>query len=168
MNKDELINILEKNKLQFKEYRHKEVFTVEESVEVNNKIPGCHTKNLFLKNKKKDFYLLSCQDSTRVDIKKFSKAIGSGNLSFANHEHLEDKLGVKPGSVSPFGLLNNISNSVNFFIDKEIYKQNIVNFHPLINTSTINMFTGDFINLLVENEKKINIYDFINNKSSNI
>ena len=168
MTKDELISVLKKNKLQFEEYIHKEVFTVEESTEVNNKIPGCHTKNLFLKSKKEKFYLLSCQDSTRVDIKKFSKIVEAGNLSFANHEHLGEKLDVRPGAVSPFGLLNDSSNSVNFFLDKEIYKQNIVNFHPIINTSTINMFTRDFINLLVENEKKINIYDFNNNKFFNI
>ena len=85
-----------------------------------------------------------------------------GNISFANEDYLSLYLGVKPGAVTPFGLLNDIGNKVTFYFDSNFLKNQIVNFHPLTNTSTISMKTKDFVDFLIEKKKKVNIYDFNN------
>ena len=165
MNKNELLNTLKNKNYKFVEHLHAEVFTVEESKKLTINITGAHTKNLFLKNKKNNFYLLSCLNSTKVDLKLFSKKIGSGNLSFANSLHLQNLMKIKPGSVSPFGLLNDVKNEIFFYLDKKITKFHVVNFHPFINNSTISIDTKDFFDLMVANRKIINIYDFTTNEN---
>ena len=121
-------------------------------------IRGAHTKNLFLKNKKNNFFLFSCDENAKVDLKLFSKSIDAKNLSFANAEYLEKFLGIKPGSVSPFALLNDKDNVVRFYFDERLFNSEIINFHPLINTTTISIKTSEFINFLLENNKKIHIF----------
>tara|TARA_B110000438_G_C15690961_1_gene596740 strand:- start:480 stop:986 length:507 start_codon:yes stop_codon:yes gene_type:complete len=158
----ELLIKLDKQKLIYEHHRHGPLFTVEDSIAKRGKINGAHSKNLFLKNKKNKFYLFSCLESTKVDLKKISKNLSLGNISFAREEHLEKYLGVKPGSVTPFGLLNDINQEVEFYLDKEFISQETVNFHPLVNTSTLSLKIRDFINFLIENKKKVNIYDFRN------
>jgi Ala-tRNA(Pro) deacylase len=143
-------------------YEHEAYFTVRDSSVKRGKIKGAHTKNLFLKNKKNHFFLFSCLEKTEINLKKLSKSLTLGNISFANEVHLNKLLGVSPGSVTPFALLNDLENAVNFYLDKNIIKYDSVNFHPLINTSTVNLSTNDLINFLIENKKKVNIYDFDN------
>ena len=79
-------------------------------------------------------------------------------MSFANEKYLEKYLGIKPGSVSPYALLNDKENSVAFYLDSKLASSEIINFHPLINTTTISIKTKDFINFILENKKKINIF----------
>ena len=98
------------------------------------------------------------RDSAKVDLKQFSKSIDAKNLSFANAEYLEQFLGIKPGSVSPFALLNDKDNVVEFYLDEKLFNSEIINFHPLINTTTISIKTSEFINFLLENNKKIHIF----------
>ena len=93
-----------------------------------------------------------------VDLKKFSKSIGFGNLSFAKEKYLSSLLGVQPGSVSPYALLNDMNNEVLFYLDNKLYANEYLNFHPLINTSTITTKTDDFIKFMIENNKKIHIF----------
>ena len=93
-----------------------------------------------------------------MDLKRFSKSIDAKNLSFANEIYLEKYLGVKPGSVSPFALLNDNEDVVNFYLDEKLIKKEMINFHPLVNTSTITLKTESFIKLIIENKKKINIF----------
>ena len=108
--------------------------------------------------KKSDFFLFSCEEKASVDLKRFSKSINAKNLSFANENYLKKYLGIKPGSVSPYALLNDTQNVVNFYLDEKLVKSDIINYHPLINTTTISIRTKDFINLIIENNKKINIF----------
>ncbi len=162
LNEKKLINLMDKKRLGFKLYTHEPLFTVEESIKYKVAIKGSHSKNLFLKNKKKQFFLFSCLEDRKIDLKKLSKSLDLGNISFANEKYLYSYLGVKPGAVTPFGLLNDIENKVNFFLDSEFFKNQTVNFHPLTNTSTISMKINDFITFLIENKKKVNIYDFNN------
>ena len=90
-------------------------------------------------------------DNADVDLKILKNIIpAQGNLSFGNPELLNDKLGVKPGSVSPYALINNHEKDVNFYIDKNILNENLCNFHPLINTKTIQLRTSDFIKFIQE------------------
>ena len=111
-----------------------------------------------MKNKKNSFFLFSCDERAQVDLKQFSKSIEGKNLSFAKEEYLDKYLQIKPGSVSPFALLNDTENEVKFYLDEKLAKSKLINFHPLINTTTISLKTNDFISFMVENNKKINIF----------
>ncbi len=156
--KNELLKLLNDKSINYKKYDHEPLYSVEDSKNKRGEIRGSHTKNLFLKNKKNQFFLFSCDEKSLVDLKKFSKAIGFGNLSFAKEEYLGSHLGVKAGSVSPYALLNDINNEVIFYLDIQLYTNEYLNFHPLINTSTITTKTNDFIKFMIENKKKIHIF----------
>ena len=155
---EEFVKILKQKDYVFDLHKHKPLFTVEDSENLRGEIEGAHTKNLFLKNKKNNFFLFSCDENASVDLKKFSKSINAKNLSFANANYLEKFLGIKPGSVSPYALLNDKDNLVEFYLDEKLFRSEIINYHPLINTSTITIKTSAFIDFLVENNKKINIF----------
>ena len=156
--KTDLFELLSVKNIDFQIHDHEPLFTVEDSENLRGEIKGAHTKNLFLKNKKNNFFLFSCDENAKVDLKLFSKSIDAKNLSFANAEYLEEFLGIKPGSVSPFALLNDEKNVVKFYLDEELYNSKIINYHPLINTTTITVTTAEFINFLLEKNKKINIF----------
>jgi len=160
LSEKKLLALIDKKGFDFKLYTHEPLSTVEESVKYRGTIEGAHSKNLFLKNKKNQFYLFSCLETTQVDLKKISKTLNAGNISFANEKYLFDYLGVSPGSVTPFGLLNDKKNCVFFYLDKDFLNEKIVNFHPLTNTSTLSLEISDFIEFLIKNNKKVNIFDF--------
>ena len=162
LNKKDIIKKLELHKISFDIHEHDALFSVSDSEQKRGGIVGGHTKNLFLKNKKNNFYLISCQENLKVDIKKFSKINNIGNLSFANEKYLYEYLGVLPGSVSPFGLLNDINNKVSFIIDGGLLNFKKINFHPLVNTATITLKMSDFLEFMKNNKKKISIFDFNN------
>ena len=156
-NSSELIELLKKN-YKIEVHQHDALFTVEVSRKLRGKIGGSHSKNLFLKNKKNEFFLLSCEETDKIDLKKISKLLELGNVSFAKEEYLEKYLKIKPGSVSPFALLNDKDQFVNFYLEQALYESNFVNFHPLINTLTITIETNKFIEFMIENNKKIHIF----------
>ena len=158
LTKTDLFELLSAKDLDFQIHDHDPLFTVEDSEKLRGNIIGAHTKNLFLKNKKNNFFLFSCDENSRVDLKKFSKSINAKNLSFANEEYLEQLLGIRPGSVSPYALLNDKNNVVEFYLDEKIFNSDDINYHPLINTTTITMKTSKFISFLLENNKKIHIF----------
>ena len=158
MKKTDLLGILREKNIDFQVHEHKPLYTVEDSEKLRGKIDGSHTKNLFLKNKKNEFFLFTCNERAKIDLKQFSKSINAKNLSFANENYLEKYLGIKPGSVSPYALLNDKKNNVSFYLDENLEKSEKINFHPLINDTTITMKTSDFINFILENKKRINIF----------
>ena len=164
MKKLDLLNKFDSEGINYKLYEHEPLFSVKESENKRGEISGIHTKNLFLKNKKNYFCLFSCEENSVIDLKKLSKGLFAGNLSFAREEYLIKYLNVNPGSVSPFGLLNDKENKVNFFLEEKLFKSNDINFHPLINTATINMKTCDFIKFIIKNKKKIYIFSLENNE----
>ena len=158
LTKIDLFELLSVKNKDFQIHDHDPLFTVEDSENLRGEIKGAHTKNLFLKNKKSNFFLFSCEENAEVDIKRFSKSIDAKNLSFANQEYLLQHLGIKPGSVSPLALLNDNDQNVAFYLDEKLFESELINYHPLINTSTITIKTSDFISFLLENNKKINIF----------
>ncbi len=162
LKESDLLQLLREKGLDFQIHYHEPLFTVEDSEKLRGQIDGAHTKNLFLKNKKDNFFLFSCDEKARIDLKKFSKSIDAKNLSFASEEYLKKYLGIKPGSVSPYALLNDNQNIVTFYLDEKLFNSEIINFHPLINTTTITLKTKYFINLILENKKKINIFSLDN------
>ena len=157
-NSFELIELLKKAKYEIKVHQHDTLFTVEDSKKKRGEIDGAHSKNLFLKNKKNEFFLLSCEEADKIDLKKISKSLKLGNVSFAKKEYLEQYLKIKPGSVSPFALLNDNGGFVNFYLEQTLYESKLVNFHPLLNTFTITIETKKFIEFMIENNKKIHIF----------
>ena len=156
-NSFELIDLLKKS-YEIELHQHEALHTVEDSKKLRGKINGAHSKNLFLKNKKNNFFLLSCQESDKINLKEISKSLKLGNTSFAKEEHLDQYLKIKPGSVSPFALLNDEGGMVNFYLEQTLYESKFVNFHPLINTLTITIETNKFIEFMIENNKKIHIF----------
>ena len=162
MNKLDLLTMLSRDNIKYDVYEHPSLHTVEESKKLRGKIEGIHTKNLFLKNKKNNFFLFSCQESTIVDLKQLKKTLNLGNISFARDLYLKNILGVKPGSVTPFGLINDQNNEIKFFLDKKILYHKKVNFHPLVNTSTVSLDIKDFLLFMKKNNKLVNIFNFDN------
>ena len=163
-NSFELIKLLKEEKYEIEVHQHDALFTVEDSKKQRGKIIGAHSKNLFLKNKKNEFYLLSCEEADKIDLKRISKSLQLGNVSFAKQEYLEQYLKIKPGSVSPFALLNDENGLVNFYLEQTLYESKLINFHPLINTFTITIKTHNFIEFMIENNKKIHIFSSADGK----
>ena len=154
----DLIKLLKDSGKQFVAHEHEALFSVQDSEDRRGKIEGAHTKNLFLKNKKNNFYLFSCEENSIVNLKRLSKKINAKNLSFAKEEYLLKYLGIRPGSVSPYSLLNDKENKIFFYLEDKLYESKKINFHPLVNTTTITLFTSDFVEFMIENKKKINIF----------
>jgi Ala-tRNA(Pro) deacylase len=140
-----LLSLFNDNNIVFQLYEHPEVFTVNESAFLKTSIIGSHSKNLFLKNKKKQFFLVSVEDNKRVDLKALSKLYGKGGLSFGSPEELKAMLNVMPGSVTPYGLMYDKHHHITFILDKDLIAYATVNFHPLRNDMTVSISVQDFL-----------------------
>jgi Ala-tRNA(Pro) deacylase len=115
---------------------HPPLFTVEQSKALRGDIPGAHTKNLFLKCKKGTLWLVVAVESTPVELKTLHARLGCGRLSFGNAELLGEVLGVQPGSVTPFAVINDTGGRVSVVLDQALWAYERLNFHPLVNTAT--------------------------------
>ena len=141
---------------------HPAVFRVDEGVELKAALPGAHTKNLFLKDKKGRLWLISARQDTVVDLKRADKWIGSARLSFGNETLLYETLGVRPGSVTALGLINDPDRRVTFILDKALWDADVVNFHPLTNTATTALAQADFRRFLSLIGREPMVVDFGN------
>lgn len=140
-------------KIAFTEYKHPAVFTVKEAKELRGELPGVHCKSLFLKAKGGRLFLLVCLEWRRMDMKALADLLPSRRLSFGQPELLLEKLGVTPGSVTPFGAINDTGpeeKRVTVVLDKEMLEATQVNYHPLINTATIGLSPEDLQRFLVD------------------
>ncbi|MBS0386437.1 MAG: prolyl-tRNA synthetase associated domain-containing protein [Proteobacteria bacterium] len=124
---------------------HRPVFTVEESADLKSSMPGGHTKNLFLKDKKGALFLLSALSDTQIDLNAVSKLIGAARFSFGNAELLMQHLGVTPGSVTLFALINDGEGKVRLILDEGLFAHDLVNFHPLSNDATTAVSPADML-----------------------
>jgi Ala-tRNA(Pro) deacylase len=115
---------------------HEAVFRVEEGLEIKAALPGGHTKNLFLKDAKGQIWLICALGETQIDLKRLPPVIGATRLSFGSAELLYEVLGVRPGSVSLFCLINDRDHRVKLVLDADLLAAEPVNFHPLANTAT--------------------------------
>jgi Ala-tRNA(Pro) deacylase len=134
--RDAILGFLERRQIPSTTHDHEAVFTVAESENVKVAMPGAHSKNLFLKDKKGQLWLVSAAHDATVDLKRLHKTIGSDRLSFGSAELLEATLGVKPGSVTALAMINDRDRKVRFVLDKTLHEAEIVNFHPMTNTAT--------------------------------
>lgn len=131
-------------------YHHEAVYTVAESEKIDREIPGTPCRNLFLRDKKKQNFLLVLQNGTEVDIKKLPLVMGSGRLSFGSAERLWEYLGVRPGSVCPFAVINDIEKQVKILLDKSMMETDIVTYHPLLNTMSVSLSPADLLKFIEE------------------
>lgn len=146
--------------LEARTHDHPAVFRVEEGLEIKAPMPGAHTKNLFLKDKKQRLWLISARQDTVIDLKTAHRLIGADRLSFGNETLMFQTLGVRPGSVTAFGLINDRDRRVTFVLDRRLAEADIVNFHPLINTATTAMSQADFRRFLTLAEHEPLIVEF--------
>ena len=133
----ELKNYLENNNVDYVNFKHRAVFTVGESRDLKKSIPGLHCKCLFMKDNSGIFYLVGMPAEKRLNVWKLRAHLRVKKLHFASADELFDKLGLKPGSVSIFGLVNNLDRDVVFILDKQVFDAEYAGFHPNINTATI-------------------------------
>jgi Ala-tRNA(Pro) deacylase len=128
---------------------HEPVFTVAESKSVKEQVPGAHSKNLFVKDKKGRFFLISAKHDTAIDLKRTHEAIGaSGRLSFGSADQLHAMLGVEPGSVTAFAVVNDTEGKVTMVLDANLMEHERVNFHPLVNSMTTGVSREDLVKFL--------------------
>jgi Ala-tRNA(Pro) deacylase len=127
---------------------HEAVFTVAESSEIERQIPGAHTKNLFLRDERGALFLVVALASTRVDLKALSKTLSAGRFSFGKPELLGEVLGVPPGSVTAFAVINDAAKRVNVVLDADLMKHETINCHPLENTATTNIRRDDLVTFI--------------------
>ena len=123
---------------------HEAVFRVGEGEEIKSGLPGGHSKNLFLKDGKGQLWLISAADRTVIDLKRLHQVIGSARLSFGSAELMEDVLGVTPGSVTAFAMINDTDHRIRFVLDRILFDAERVNFHPLTNTATTGVGQAGF------------------------
>lgn len=125
--------------------QHAPVFTVEEARALRGEIPGGHCKNLFLKDDKGNLWLVVCLEEAQIDLKAAPERIGSRRLSFGKPDLLREVLGVEPGSVTPFGLINDTEKRVNVVLDAAMMDHDLLNYHPLENTATTTIRSADLV-----------------------
>ncbi|HTK36054.1 MAG TPA: YbaK/EbsC family protein [Caulobacteraceae bacterium] len=134
--REALIAFLDAHAIAHQTLDHPPVFRVDEGLEIKVALPGGHTKNLFLKDAKGQLWLVSALGETAIDLKALPRAIGSARLSFGSAELLYETLGVTPGSVTAFALINDPLRRVRLVLDAALLASDPVNFHPLTNTAT--------------------------------
>ncbi|WP_371396655.1 prolyl-tRNA synthetase associated domain-containing protein [Fretibacter rubidus] len=140
-----LIRTLDQLGIAHNTHDHAPIFTVEEGADIKAALPGGHTKNLFLKDKTGALFLICALGDTVVPINKLHKRLGCKRLSFGKPELLLTHLGVTPGSVTFFSILNDRDNHVQLVLDKALFEHDIVNFHPLKNDATTAIAAGDLL-----------------------
>jgi Ala-tRNA(Pro) deacylase len=134
------------------------VFTVAESAALRDEIPGGHTKNLFLKDRKDQYFLLTVEENATVDLKTVHSLVGGASkFSFGKPEKLMEYLGVIPGAVTAFGIVNDIGHNVTIVLDEELMKNEVINCHPLSNDATTSICRDDLIGFIEATGHKANV-----------
>jgi Ala-tRNA(Pro) deacylase len=146
---DELLAFLKGLEISVTTVIHPPLFTVADSQALRGEIPGGHTKNLFLKDKKNNYFLVTVGEDAIVDLKSIHHKIGAaGRVSFGRPEALLDLLGVTPGAVTVFGAINDTHNQVKIIVDSTLLKHSVINAHPLTNTASTSIGADDLLRFL--------------------
>jgi Ala-tRNA(Pro) deacylase len=132
-----------------KTVQHPPLFTVEQSRNLRGQIPGGHTKNLFLRDKKHELYLVVALEDSTIDLKGLHRLLGaSGRFSFGASDLLREAWGVEPGAVTPFGAINDTQCRVTVVLDAAMMEHETLNYHPLVNTMTTSINRRDLVKFL--------------------
>jgi Ala-tRNA(Pro) deacylase len=146
---DDLFTYLDRLGIAHASVTHPPLFTVEESRALRGQIPGGHTKNLFLRDKKGALFLVSALEDAVIELKSLHRALGAnGRFSFGSAELLRETLGVDPGAVTAFAAINDHDRRVTVVLDASLMQQARINFHPLRNTMTTGIGRDDLVRFL--------------------
>jgi Ala-tRNA(Pro) deacylase len=146
---DDLFAFLDRLGITHRTVTHPPLFTVEQSQALRGQIPGGHTKNLFLKDKKGVLFLVVALEDAAIDLKSLHRRLGAGGrFSFGSADLMRETLGVEPGSVTPFGLINDTDQRVGVVLDETMMKHAQLNYHPLVNTMTTAITSGDLVRFI--------------------
>jgi Ala-tRNA(Pro) deacylase len=146
---NDLFAFLDRLGLRHRTVTHPPLFTVEESQALRGTIPGGHTKNLFLKDKKGALFLVVALEDAVIELKSLHTRLGaSGRFSFGSAATMQETLGVWPGSGTPFGLINDRDGRVNVVLDRRMMEQALLNYHPLVNTMTTTIANVDLLRFI--------------------
>lgn len=157
---DSLLRKLEASNIPYKLHHHAPVFTVSESEHLTVAIEGLHCRNLFLRDKKGTMFLVTAGNDTKIDLKELPSLLGCGRLSFGSAERLWENLGIRPGSVNPFCILNAPAGQVQFILDAAIMQAQVMNVHPMDNAMTIGISPADLLRFISEQGHAPKILDF--------
>lgn len=128
--------------------RHPPLFTVEQSRALRGRIPGGHTKNLFLKAKTGALFLVVALEDAAIDLKRLHHRLGTGRFSFGSADLLRETLGVEPGAVTPFAAINDTARAVTVVLDAAMMRHEMLNYHPLDNAQTTTIGRDDLVKFL--------------------
>lgn len=143
---EDLMGLLESLSIRTNTVGHPPLFTVADSQRLRGEIAGGHTKNLFLKDKKGGLFLVTAEEDSVIDLKTIHTLIGaSGRVSFCNAEQLMAHLGVTPGAVTVFGLVNDKALVVSMVLDESLLRHDVINAHPLVNDRTTAIGRDDLL-----------------------
>jgi len=146
---DDLFTLLERLGIPHDTVSHPPLFTVEQSRALRGQIPGGHSKNLFLRDKKGTLVLVSALEDAAIELKSLHRVLGaSGRFSFGSPDLLRETLGLEPGAVTPFGAMNDTALRVSVVLDAAMMEQARINFHPLRNTMTTTIDRNDLVRFL--------------------
>lgn len=124
---------------------HPPVFTVDEAKALRGNLPGHHIKNLFLRNKKEEMWLIVALEDRAIDLKRLGERLGAGKFSFGSPDRLRRHLGVEPGSVTPLSAINDADHKVRVVLDRALAEGGPINAHPLVNTMTTALSPADLL-----------------------
>ncbi|QDZ01832.1 prolyl-tRNA synthetase associated domain-containing protein [Nitratireductor mangrovi] len=148
---DDLLAFLERLGISVSTVKHPPLNTVTESQALRGELAGGHTKNLFLKDKKSQYFLVTVGEEAEVDLKALHRLIGaSGRVSFGSAEALMELLGVRPGAVTAFGVINDRDKRVKVVLDASLLGHEVINCHPLTNDATTQIARDDLLRFLKE------------------
>jgi Ala-tRNA(Pro) deacylase len=146
---DQLFAYLDSLGIKHTTIKHPPLFTVEQSRALRGQIPGGHTKNLFLRDRKYDIYLVVAPEDAEIDLKGLHRLLGAnGRFSFGASDLLREVWGVEPGAVTPFGAVNDRQGRVTVVLDARMMEHDILNYHPLVNTMTTAIARDDLVKFL--------------------
>ncbi len=158
-----LYEILDNIPVSYKKHEHPAVYTCEQANELCGDIPGGRSKNLFLRNRKgNQHYLLIAPAGKRTDLGALSKLAGEVHLGFASEKRLMKYLKLTPGSVSPFGLINDENHEVIVLVDNDLMQHKVLGFHPNVNTATLELTREDFKKFLASTGNEVRFIDIPN------
>lgn len=161
MDKQQIYKFLDLKQILHEITEHAAVFNMEELSRVELPYPDRDAKNLFVRDdKRRNYYLITVRGDKRVNLKEFRRRQGTKALTFASAEELQEILGLIPGAVTPFGLLNDTGCRVHFYIDRDFWQESgLIGVHPNDNTATVWLKADDLVTLLREHGNPVDIVD---------
>ena len=141
----QLLSRLDELGIAHRTVEHPPVFTVEEAKALRGNLPGHHIKNLFLRNKKEEMWLIVALEDRAIDLKRLGERLGAGKFSFGSPDRLRRYLGVEPGSVTPLSAINDADHRVRVVLDRALAEGGPINAHPLVNTMTTAVSLADLL-----------------------